>query len=1452
MRALLSIALTGAALALPLAAIGQEAAPESLMDVLARATQLNETEQRNGLIQFVENQISSPDRQIRLSGIDGALSSNAAIAQITVSDTEGIYLIVENAALTWNQGALLFGRLEIQSLSADSIAYIRNPVITETPGAPPPEAGGFSVPELPVAVILENLSVPSVRFGEQVFGLGSEISVAGAMTLDGGALDATLDIARLDGPGGTLDLAVQYANDSQEIDLDLNLVEPENGIIANLLNIEDRPEIALGVAGAGRLDDLDVTLSFDAAGNRILSGTGVVDQTPQGLAIAADLQGPLAQILPAAYREFFGANTALSVRALAREEGGFELSDLALTGGQLSLFGNAATTGDGFLNRLDINGEIAAADGAKVILPVPGAQTLLERARFAVDFGAEGSEDWTGRFEILGFETPDLAAQSLVIDAGGVAADLENPAARRITFNADGALEGVQSSSEEISEALGPSIGLGLAGLWQAGEPVTLAQLRLVAEALSVEAAGQIADMVFDGDIIVETASIAPFSGLAGRELSGAISLVTQGTISPLVGGFDLTLDGSGENLSIDDAIADTLLAGTAALSGRIARTEAGLVADDFRIENDQIALLADGTYATGEADFAFDLSLADLGLLTPEASGRLTVSGRATGSEGVIDLSAEAAVPQGTLNGRTLREARIGFAGTSSAEGLLGDVTGEAFLDGFRVTLASEVDNTAERLRLAGLRFNAPGTELTGNLTRYADGLLEGRVVLDAPNIETAAALALLEARGAAEADIVLDRDGETQSVEARASLSNVVINDISIASAEAEAAVADLFGVPVIDGSIAARGVVAAGTEVETVSLTANASGQSTRFEGSAALAGNTGITLAGLLEPIADGYRVALDRFRLEQGALAAALARPAELTVAGDLVSFSGIELGVGSGQISATGSAGEALDIALTITALPLDIANTILPDLRLAGTVSGSAEVSGTAADPRASFALEGSGINAAAIADYGIAPLSLSARGSFANETVRLDSASVSGSGGLSATAQGTIPLAGAGLDIAVNGSAPLALANQFVADRGGQLSGTATLAARVTGRLDDPQFSGTVSVADGQYIDPGLALRLVAINGSAALSADRVTINSLSANLATGGSISVSGAVGLDANFTSNLSVALNAARYADGNLVVATLNGTVGLSGPLLNGGQVTGRIDVDRADITVPEGFGGAVSVIDVDHVSPPPAVLATLARARIDQRSSSSAGMGGGGAPLGIDLTISAPNQVFIRGRGLDAEVGGDVRLMGNLNAIQPVGGLELIRGRLSILGQRIDFDEGSVTLIGDMDPFINLVARTEGNDITVIVTVSGRASAPSVAFTSDPLLPQDEVLARLIFDRGVGELSPLQLAQLAAAAAELAGGGSGGGSLLGSLREAAGLDDLDIITDEAGNAAVRAGTYLDDNIYLGVEAGAGGDSRVTIDLDITDQLRARGQTGTDGNSSVGLFYEDDY
>ena len=145
-------------------------------------------------------------------------------------------------------------------------------------------------------------------------------------------------------------------------------------------------------------------------------------------------------------------------------------------------------------------------------------------------------------------------------------------------------------------------------------------------------------------------------------------------------------------------------------------------------------------------------------------------------------------------------------------------------------------------------------------------------------------------------------------------------------------------------------------------------------------------------------------------------------------------------------------------------------------------------------------------------------------------------------------------MPLTGRGLDIRIEGSAPLTLANRFVADRGGQLSGGVTFNVAVSGNTSAPRISGNVSLADAGYIDPELNLRLVGITGNASLDGDRLVIGALSANLSTGGSVSVGGSIGLGTGIPADLTVRLNSARYADGDLFVATVSGDLAVSGPI----------------------------------------------------------------------------------------------------------------------------------------------------------------------------------------------------------------------------------------------------------------------------------------------------------
>ena len=114
--------------------------------VLALPVFAQDTEQadRSYFVGFVEDQLSSPNRQIRISNIQGVLSSNATIGEITIADRDGVWLRIVNARIVWTRSALLLGRLDIDTLSADRIDVLRKPLPDES--APAPEASGFQIP----------------------------------------------------------------------------------------------------------------------------------------------------------------------------------------------------------------------------------------------------------------------------------------------------------------------------------------------------------------------------------------------------------------------------------------------------------------------------------------------------------------------------------------------------------------------------------------------------------------------------------------------------------------------------------------------------------------------------------------------------------------------------------------------------------------------------------------------------------------------------------------------------------------------------------------------------------------------------------------------------------------------------------------------------------------------------------------------------------------------------------------------------------------------------------------------------------------------------------------------------------------------------------------------------------------------------------------------------------
>ncbi len=450
-----------------------------------------------------------------------------------------------------------------------------------------------------------------------------------------------------------------------------------------------------------------------------------------------------------------------------------------------------------------------------------------------------------------------------------------------------------------------------------------------------------------------------------------------------------------------------------------------------------------------------------------------------------------------------------------------------------------------------------------------------------------------------------------------------------------------------------------------------------------------------------------------------------------------------------------------------------------------------------------------------------------------------------VAGPGGMTMRLNGTVN-SRSSVNLVSSGSFPLGLANPFLQPR--NLQGNAEFSLALQGPPALSALSGSITTSGASLSAPTLQNRLSGIAARVVLANGRADVEA-TGGLSSGGRVSVHGFVNLNGAMDSDIALQLQAVRLIDPNLYTTSLNGNLRLQGPVRGGAAITGRIDIGETEIQIPSSQAPGFTIIpEIAHVGASPAVRQTLRRAGLDAASRTSRTSSNGG--FGLDILVSAPARVFVRGRGLDAEVGGSLRLQGDTGRIISTGGFELIRGRLDILGKRFVLDQGRVDFQGQVEPFIRFVATTSIPSGSASIEIQGPATQPSVSFSSSPAAPEDEILAQIFFGRGISQLSAFQALQLASAVATLAGGS--GDTILSRLRKSFGVDDLDVTTDEGGSTALRVGKYLSDNVYTDVTVGDQNSSGVSLNVDLTPNLKARGTLNSDGNSSVGIFFERDY
>lgn len=1401
----------------------------------ASFAQSQEEVDKGYIVTLIEENLSGASRDVNIVGFSGALSSEATLTQLTVADADGIWLTLEGVVLDWNRSALLRGRIDVTELSAERIIVARAPLPDTS--VPNPEAEPFSLPELPVGIELGALNIQEIVLGESFLGEEVRLSVTGKAALASGEGSADIIAERLGDKLGKFEISGAYANETRILALLLNLEEGDDGLAATMLDLPGRPSVKLSVDGTGPIDDYAAKIALATDGQDRVNGDFALVEDETGKKINLALGGDVTPLFAPEYQGFFGDDIQLDVNARVAPEGPISLENFDLQAKAIQLAGSAEIGAEGWPERFTVKGQIAGENDAIVLLPLSGPKTYIDGATIDIAYDSALSSDWTADIDVKGYDRPGLYIGDLNLTGGGILKTGDGAAIGEVTADLAYTASGLQLDDAGAAEAFGDKISGVLKAARTEGFPTEITDLTLTGPGIEAQAEATIASqetgLTIDSNMLLSVDALGRFSTLAGRDLAGAGQLAIGLKTTPLDGLFDVILSGNTNDLAIGIPQLDAVFKGQGTLSANAIRDVDGTRLEALRVETGAATLTATADITSVLSAAEFDLAVTDISLIEPKLVG----------------------------------PARINGTANRDADGIIrADVKG--------------VDRASDLALNAVVGTEQTGQTITFTTTLASRGLDQYAALVGRP----LAGAATIEATGSvlnSGADIAVDVTAQTQNVQAGIAQLDPLLAGNGTMTARLSRMDGDQYRVEDLD------------LKTPQFSLTGNANGGLT---GAAAVDMTAGITDVAILgqglsgpmtatvNALRDADNQAQVRAKITGPATAVDLTAevdPAynvtgELTAALDnLATYRNLIGQPVSGGLTANVVGGfkpdlSSFDAAITATSRNLGIGNPTVDSL-LAGEGRLSADASLNDGALRvADFALRmpnisltgdlggqsgtGRGTFDATLRDVALLTDQLSGPVT-ATGSASLDGAGnwgvdarATGPGGIGMTVAGTYGGNGQ-VNLTANGRAPLGLANAALEPR--RLSGFAVLDLAVNGTPSLNALSGRIDLEDARLTAPTLGQALSNIVGGATFANGTAALN-ITGDVQTGGQISITGPITMDAPQTADIAINLDEVVIKDPELYETSISGGVTVRGPITGGAQIAGNLVLGQTDIQVPSsGVGALGDLPDVQHLGATAAVNNTLSNAGVLGNDAATDTDTSAGPSYPLDVTISAPSRIFIRGRGLDAELGGSLRIGGTTKNVQPVGLFELVRGRISILQQRFDLTEGSVSLQGSFEPYIRLVAQTEARTGTVInIIVEGPASEPNVTFESLPSLPQDEVLAQLIFGRDLANISPLQAVQLAAAVGTLAG--KGGGGLIDDFRQGIGLDDFDVTTDEDGNAAVRAGKYLTENVYTDVTVSSDGSTEINLNLDITDQITAKGTVDAAGDTSIGVFFEKDY
>ena len=1327
--------------------------------------------------------------RIKIGRIEGSLYSRLTLRKLTLSDPKGAFVTVPEADLDWRPFNWFFSGLDIRELTARRGTLLRVPELK--PGDP-------DAPWLPdFDIRVDKFRLENFTVAEKVLGEKRRVDLyAEALKQDRRAY------LKVDGKLGGSDrihALLDAFPERDRFDADLDYHAPAGGLLAEMAG--SKKDLSLRLVGKGTWanwkgaflarHDNERLAAFELSNKEGLYGA--LGQVFPGKLIAGlpkDLLGEKVGL------GVFGRLENSVITGAARVQG--RAVELKADGG-LDLGNNRA-------NALKIAGALTRSDAL-------GADMKLEGARFTVDLDGP-FRDLTvphtvqiDRFVSGATQLAGVKQQgTLTYDGKTWALPLNLTAAKIVTGNA----------------MLDPRLVNGRAnGVVQlTGDQLTSSNLKLAFQGLDAQFAVR-------GDVAKGGYAIAGPVNARGIALENLGTLNGHAKIIAKVttyGDWMVRANFAGNMPRIANETLTTVTGGNIRFRGGVAMgSKQPLLFEKVALDANKLVLRLDGSVANGTTKVV--------------GSGRHTDYGPFTVDASMADDGPRAVlVFADPLPAAGLKDVRVALAPIADGFGI--DTSGQSMLGPFdgrlNLFMPTRGPTRIEIAKMAVSQTNVSGVLTLGN------GGATGNLALTG---------------GGLDGTIGLAPRGGGQGFDVNLAARNARFTGatpLSIRSAKIEATGIIGGNSTQANGSIFAQGISYG--QVFVGRLAAKASIVDGRGTFNASLAGRRGVRFSLQLQGTMAPEQIAL----IAQGEFAdhpITMPRRAILTKDGGGWALAPTQISYGDGIAIAQGRFGGngPTDLKLQLADMSLSVLDIAFTDMSLEGKVSGVVDYHAKPnAPPTGQGRLQITGLSRSGLVltsrpidFYLVADLSereLQARAAVREGGARRGRLQARISG-LPRTGELMERLNRGALFAQLRYGGPAESLWRLAALDAFDLTGPLDVAADVTGTLANPSVRGSLSGDNLRFRSSltGTDVRNIRARGSFAGS--RLLLSSFAGEARNGGRVSGSGTIdigGLDQHGpVMDIRLAAVNAQVLNRKDMSATVTGPLRIVSNGI-GGTIAGRLDIKEANWNL----GSMSAAAELPNI--PTREINMAADVAPRQRRSE---------PWRYLIDARGNNRLFVRGMGLDSEWGANIALRGTTSDMRIGGRADMIRGTYEFAGRSFDLTRGRIAFDATRppNPQLDIQADSKVDGLTVRVTVKGNAMQPEIAFTSTPALPEEELLARLLFGGSISDLSATDALQLGAALASLRGGG--GMDPINKLRSAIGLDRLRIVAADPARdqgTGIAAGKYLSRKLYAEIITDGRGYSATQLEFRVTSWLSLLGSVSTVGRESVLIKASKDY